>query len=93
VQVSLSIAHWRMLRKGLGKKRFEFEQLREMQRQDRKVFDWLVDNGFFAAVDGEKYQVTDKGKASADQGFYEWTPPPAATPKKGRNRKPKGRSA
>ena len=74
-QLSLGEARWRMLRLALRKRRFRFEDVRNMTRRDRGHFDWFVDNGFFAAVGGEVYALTDKGRASADLGFYEYEPP------------------
>jgi hypothetical protein len=62
---------WRMLRRGLKKKRFKFEDTRNMSRNDKAHFEWLVKGGFFEAVGGGFYAVTDKGKDSAELGFYE----------------------
>ena len=62
---------WRMLRRGLKKKRFKFEDTRNMGRQDRLHFDWLVKGGFFQPAGDGFFVVTDKGKEAADLGFYE----------------------
>jgi hypothetical protein len=62
---------WRMLRRGLKKKRFQFDDTRNMSRNDRAHFDWLVKHGFIQAVGGGFFAVTDKGKEAADLGFYE----------------------
>ena len=69
--LSLGEAKWRMLRRALQKKRFRFEDCRNMHRHDREHFAWLVGRGFFEADGDGKYRVTDKGKAAADLGFYE----------------------
>ena len=69
--ISLGESKWRMLRRALKKKRFRYDDTRNMTRLDRRYFDWLVENGFFAAVGGGLYEVTDKGKAAAELGLYE----------------------
>jgi hypothetical protein len=69
--ISMGESKWRMLRRGLKKKRFKFEDTRNMGRQDRLHFDWLVKEGFFQAAGDGYYVVTDKGKEAADLGFYE----------------------
>jgi hypothetical protein len=65
-----------MVRRVLKTKRFKYEDARNQTRHDKGHFDWLVENGFFADVGGGYYEVTDKGKASADLGFYEYEPKP-----------------
>lgn len=52
-------------------KRFTFTDCRNQTRNDQEHFDWLVAHAFFSAIDKEKYEVTEKGKAAADLGFYE----------------------
>ena len=37
----------------------------------RQHFDWLVAEGFFVPVGDGRYELTDKGQAAADLGFYE----------------------
>ena len=69
--LSLGEAKWRMLRRALKKKAFRFEDCRNMHRHDKDHFDWLVGQGFFAAAGGDWFEVTDKGKAAAELGFYE----------------------
>ncbi|MDB5313880.1 MAG: hypothetical protein JWO38_8082 [Gemmataceae bacterium] len=79
-QFSLSIGRWRMVRIALRKKRTRFEDLRSMARRDQSDVDWLVANGFFNKVGDGLYELTDKGRDAADQGFYEWQPSrPAAS--------------
>jgi hypothetical protein len=72
--LSLGECRWRMLRRALKKKRFRYEDTRNMARQDRAHFDWLVEHGFFAEAGDGLYAVTDKGRAAADLGFYEYEP-------------------
>ena len=69
--ISLGESKWRMLRQALAKKRFRFEDCRNMHRFDREHFEWLLTNGFFEAAGDDLYRVTDKGKAAADLGLYE----------------------
>jgi hypothetical protein len=64
-------SRWRMLRRVLRKKRFRYDDCRNMSRNDKVHFDWLVNNGFFKDLGGGNYEITDRGKASADLGFYE----------------------
>jgi hypothetical protein len=60
-----------MLRRVVRKKRFLYTDTRNMTRSDALYFEWLVEHGFFVSVGDEWYELTDKGKASADLGFYE----------------------
>ncbi len=60
-----------MLRRVLRKKRFQFDDCRNMSRNDKAHFDWLVKLGFFQALGDGYYTVTEKGKESAELGFYE----------------------
>jgi hypothetical protein len=69
--LSLGEAKWRMVRRALKKKAFRFVDCRNQTRQDKDQFDWLVERGFFVPVGADKYQVTGKGKAAAELGFYE----------------------
>jgi hypothetical protein len=69
--ISVGESKWRMVRRVLKKKRFRYDDCRNRSRHDQGHFDWLVGNGFFVAVGDERYEVTDKGKASADLGYYE----------------------
>jgi len=62
---------WRMLRRVLRKKRFQFPDCRNFARHDQVHFDWLVEKGFFAEAGDGWYEVSDKGKAAADLGYYE----------------------
>lgn len=71
-QISLGESRWRMVRRVLKKKRFRYDDARNQTRHDQSHFDWLVEHGFFdKAADDGWYVLTDKGKASADLGFYE----------------------
>jgi hypothetical protein len=70
-ELSLGESRWRMLRRVLRKKRFQFTDARNHARQDQIHFDWLVENGFFAEAGGEWYEVTERGRAAADLGYYE----------------------
>jgi hypothetical protein len=69
-----------MVRRVLAKKKFRFEDARNMTRHDRAHFDWLVDNGFFTEVETGMYTVTTKGKESAELGLYEYEPRPQTAP-------------
>jgi hypothetical protein len=62
---------WRMLRRALKKKRFKFEDTRNMSRNDKTHFDWLAKQGFIESVGEGFYTVTDKGREAADLGFYD----------------------
>jgi hypothetical protein len=73
-QLSLGENKWRMLRRVVRKKRFGFTDARNMTRFDRFNFGWLPANGFVARVGDDVYQLTDRGKAAADLGLYEWEP-------------------
>jgi hypothetical protein len=80
-QLSLGEGRWRMLRRVVKTKRFKYADARNMTRFDQHHFDWFVENGFFAVAGEDVFEVTDKGKAAADLGQYEWEPAaPAATP-------------
>jgi len=69
--LSLGESKWRMVRRVLKRKRFAFADCRNQTRYDREHFDWLVGNGLFVTVADDRYEVTDKGKAAAELGFYE----------------------
>jgi hypothetical protein len=69
--LSMGESRWRMLRRVLRKKRFRYEDTRNMSRNDQVHFDWLVAGGFFKEVGEGFYEVTDKGREAADLGFYE----------------------
>lgn len=76
-QVSLTISRWRMLRLAMKKKKqFRFEDVRSMARRDWSDLEWLISNGMVVDVGNGFYELTDKGKESADLGFYDWQPPP-----------------
>ncbi len=81
-QLSLSECKWRMVRRVLKKRQFTYADARNGTRFDQEHFDWLVAEGFFVAVD-DGYQLTDKARAAADLGLYEYEPsrrPAAAAP-------------
>lgn len=69
--ISMGESRWRMLRRGLKKKRFKYDDTRNMSRNDKLHFEWLVKQGFIAPAGEGFYTVTDKGKEAADLGFYE----------------------
>jgi hypothetical protein len=81
--LSLGEGKWRMIRRVLKKKRFQFADTRNMARADKDQFEWLVRYGFFRDAGDGWYEVTQRGKDSADLGFYELgdlSPAPPATP-------------
>jgi hypothetical protein len=69
--ISLGESRWRMVRRVLKKKKFRYEDARNMTRHDQAHFDWLVDNGFFAEAGDGYFTVTDRGKESAELGMYQ----------------------
>jgi hypothetical protein len=70
-----------MIRRVVRKKRFRFGDARNHTWHDQKHFDCLLANDFFAEVGGDWYEVTDRGKAAADLGAYEWEPPGGRSPR------------
>ena len=70
-QISLGESRWRMVRRVLRKKRFRYSDARNQTRHDQVHFEWLVEHGFFERLSDGWFAVTDKGRASADLGFYE----------------------
>lgn len=70
-QLSLGESKWRMVRRVLRKKKFRFEDVRNMTRHDKAHFEWLLGNGFFEPAGEGQYAITDKGRTSAELGFYE----------------------
>ena len=73
-ELSLGELKWRMLRYAMRKpKRFRLEDVRPMTRKDRGNLDWLVARAFVAELGGGWYALTDRGKAAADLGLYEFT--------------------
>jgi len=86
-ELFLSENLWRMLRRVYRKKRFRFEDARNMTRQDQKQFDWLVEHGFFTAIGDGWFEATEQARHSADLGAYQWEPAGSAEPAKaGRGR-------
>ena len=69
--LSMGESKWRMLRRGLKKKKFRYEDTRNMSRNDESHFDWLVAGGFFKELGDSYFAVTEKGREAADLGFYE----------------------
>lgn len=69
--LSMGESRWRMIRRVLKKKRFRFEDTRNMSRNDQIHFDWLVSGGFFRELSDGYFEVTEKGREAADLGFYE----------------------
>lgn len=68
--ISLGESRWRMVRRVLKRKKFRFEDSRNMTRHDQLHFDWLVANGFFNDLGNGWYVATDRAKEAADMGFY-----------------------
>ncbi len=83
-QLSLGECRWRMVRRVLRKKRFRYEDCRNMTRHDEQHFDWLVENGFFVAAGEGWYELADKGRSAADLGLYDWEPTRTAAGGRGR---------
>lgn len=69
--ISLGESRWRMLRRVVKKKKFRYDDARNMTRNDQTHFDWLIDNAFFEANGDNTFSVTDKGRDAAELGFYE----------------------
>jgi hypothetical protein len=69
--LSMGESRWRMLRRGLKKKKFRYEDIRNMSRNDQIHFDWLVAGEFIKDLGGGFFTVTDKGREAAELGFYE----------------------
>ncbi|MDB5313874.1 MAG: hypothetical protein JWO38_8076 [Gemmataceae bacterium] len=69
--ISLGESRWRMVRRVLKKKKFRYEDARNMTRHDQTHFDWLVENEFFEDMGDGWFTVSERGKESADLGFYE----------------------
>lgn len=69
--ISLGESRWRMIRRVLKKKKFKYEDARNMTRHDQVHFEWLVENGFFAHHGDGSYAITDLGRDAAELGFYE----------------------
>ncbi len=69
--LSLGESRWRMLRRVLHKPRFRYEDARNMSRQDKYHFQWLVNHGFFRPLGDGWYQVTERGRAASHLGLYE----------------------
>ena len=77
-QLSLEAPTWRMIRRALKVMSFRFADVRDMARKDQVRFDWLLAKGFFVDVGDGLFELTDKGHAAADLGYYEWEPGPKA---------------
>jgi hypothetical protein len=69
--ISLGESRWRMLRRVLKKRKFKYDDCRNMTRHDQAHFDWLLDNGFFVANGDGTFAITDTGREAAELGFYE----------------------
>ena len=86
-ELFLSENVWRMVRRVYRKKRFQFDDARNMTRHDQKQFDWLVENGFFVSMGDDWFEPTEKAKLAADLGAYQWEPSrPVDTARTGRER-------
>lgn len=75
-QLSVGESKWRMLRRVIKKKRFKYQDIRNHTRFDKAYFEWLVGNEFIVAAGDDWYEVTEKGRAAADLGMYEFEPKP-----------------
>jgi hypothetical protein len=69
--ISLGESRWRMIRRVLKKKRFRYDDARNMTRHDQEHFEWLIENGFFVQVGEDWYSITDRARDAAELGFYE----------------------
>jgi hypothetical protein len=69
--LSMGESRWRMLRRGLKKKKFRYDDARNMSRNDQIHFDWLISAGFIKEAGDGYFTVTDRGREAADLGFYE----------------------
>ena len=73
---SSGVAKWRMVRRALTQNRFAFAGVRDMTRHDAKHCAWLIENELYADVGAARYEITERGRAAADLGFYDWQPRP-----------------
>ena len=73
-QLSLGESKWRMIRRVLRKKRFTFGDARNQTRFDAEHLEWMLENGFVADLGDGWYALTEKAKAAADLGMYDWEP-------------------
>jgi hypothetical protein len=89
-QLSLGESRWRMVRLALKRKKFRYQDCRNMARQDEAHFEWLLAQGLFRDLGDGWYEVTADGKAAAELGFYETDarPAPAAAEARARARRP-----
>jgi hypothetical protein len=69
--ISLGESRWRMIRRVLKKKRFCYDEARNMTRHDQEQFEWMLENGFFVEVGDGWYSITDRARDAAELGFYE----------------------
>lgn len=69
--ISLGESRWRMVRRVLKKKKFMYEDARNMTRHDQAHFDWLVEHGFFSDLGDGTYTVAERGRESAELGMYQ----------------------
>ena len=69
--ISLGESRWRMVRRVLKKKKFKYDDARNMTRHDQTHFDWLIEYEFFAAAGDGWYTVEERAKEAADLGFYQ----------------------
>lgn len=70
-QLSLGESKWRMVRRVLRKKKFQYDDARNQSRFDKDYFAWLIEKGFFQDVGNGWYAITEKGRGAAELGFYE----------------------
>ena len=70
-QLSLGESKWRMVRRVLRKKKFQYDDARNQSRFDKDYFDWLIEKGFIQDLGDGWYTLTEKAKGAAELGFYE----------------------
>ena len=80
-QLFLSENKWRMIRRVCRKKRFRYEDARNMTRHDRAHFEFLLENEFISPIGDDWYELTDKGRGAADLGEYQFEPTHRARPR------------
>ncbi|MBN9522027.1 hypothetical protein J0H58_26510 [bacterium] len=73
-QMSLGEGKWRMLRRVLKKRAFQYADCRNQARHDQEHFDWLLEHGFFAANGDDTFAITPAGRGAAELGLYDGEP-------------------
>jgi hypothetical protein len=70
-QLSLGELKWRMIRRVVRKKKFQYLDIRNMTRTDEQSFAWFLQNGFVTDKGDGWYELTERGKGAAELGLYE----------------------